>query len=126
MQALLFSFCSLNTQSNIFCRRSLTIYTTKTRTIFLKFKHQIYKNLDFLFFSSSRNLILKSPVGKKVLLTVFLSQRIFFEKNSNKFKSPSGGMYTTLKIIFPVRLSSILIDKDSLFLQFMLKSLHKL
>ena len=56
----------------------------------------------FLFVSKSRRLMLKSPARKKVLLTVVLSERIFLKKFSHTFKSPLGGLYTTLKIIFLV------------------------
>ena len=56
----------------------------------------------FLFASKSRRLILKSPARKKVLLTVVLSERIFLKKVSHTFKSPLGGLYITLKIIFLV------------------------
>ena len=55
-----------------------------------------------LLVSKSRRLILKSPARKKVLLTVVLSERIFLKKVSHTFKSPSGGLYATLKIIFLV------------------------
>ena len=64
--------------------------------------------------------MLKSPARKKVLLTVVLSERIFLKKFSHTFKSPLGGLYTTLKIIFLVWRFNISIDKDSIFSQFML------
>ena len=54
----------------------------------------------FLFVSKSRRSILKPPARKKILLTVVLSERIFLKSFSHKFKSPSGGLYTTLKVIF--------------------------
>ena len=57
--------------------------------------------LTFLFISKLRRLISKSPARKKVLSTVVLSERFFFFfKVSHKFKLPSGGPYTTLKIYF--------------------------
>ena len=80
----------------------------------------------FLLISKSRRLILKSPARKNVLLTIVLSKRIFLKRVSHLFKSPSGGLYTTLKIIFLVWPLSISIDKDSLSSQFMLKSLRSL
>ena len=55
-----------------------------------------------LFVSKSRRLILKSPVRKKVLLTVVIWKILFVKKVTHTFKSPSDGLYATLKIIFLV------------------------
>ena len=55
-----------------------------------------------LFVSKSRRLILKSPVRKKVLSTEVLWKILFFKKVTHTFKSPSDGLYVTLKIIFLV------------------------
>ena len=76
----------------------------------------------FLFVSKSKRLILNSPARKKVLL----AERIFLKKVSHTFKSPLGGLYITLKIIFLVSLFSISTDKDSISSQSMLKSLRNL
>ena len=51
-----------------------------------------------LLVSKLGRLILKSPARKKVLLTVVLSEKVFLKKVSHTLKSPSGGLYITLKI----------------------------
>ena len=70
--------------------------------------------------------MLKSPARKKDLITVALSERIFLKKVAYTIKLPAGGLYTTLKIIFLVWLFIISEDKDSISLQFILKSLRSL
>ena len=94
--------------------------------IILNSNIKLTKLWTFLFASKSRRLILKSPARKKVFLTVVLSERIFLKKVSHTFKWLSGGLHITLKIILPVWLFSISIDKDSISSQFMLKSLRSL
>ena len=83
---------------------------------------RLTKFWTFLLISWSRTLTLKSPARKSILLALVFSERIFLRKAPVICRSPSGGLYTTSRIMFLERLLIISIHRDSISSQFILRS----